>query len=167
MLCLLYSWSSSRAYKRAVPSHFGTRDQFRGEQFFHEPGVGSGWGAMVVSGYFKRLHVLCIFISTLRSTSDHQIPEVEDPCCIGCDWFLVSWGIGKRVWVAWAYPAKPVHRFLPSILDSACCFQSGIQAGRAFSALAHNPEGLAAASVASPALSTDEPSGRLGLGSGR
>ena len=57
--------------------------------------------------------------SALRSTSDHQIPEVGDPYCRGCNWFSVSWGIGKRVWVAQAYPAKPVHRFLPSILDSA------------------------------------------------
>ena len=44
-----------------------------------------GWGGMVVSGYFKRLHFLCTFISAVRSTSDHQIPEVGDPCYRGCD----------------------------------------------------------------------------------
>lgn len=84
----------------------------------------------------------------------------------------MSWGIGKRVWVAQAYPAKPVHRFLPSILDSAQLLpewgpsRTGIP-WEAFEALAHNPEGLAAPSVASPALSTDKHSVGLGLGSGR
>lgn len=52
------------------------------------------------------------------------------------------------MWVAWAYPAKPVHRFLLSALDSAQLLlkwgpsRKGIR-WEAFKALAHNPEGLA------------------------
>ena len=52
------------------------------------------------------------------------------------------------MWVAWAYPAKPVHRFLLSVLDSAQLLpkrgpsRKGIR-WEAFRALAHHPEGLA------------------------
>ena len=48
LLNLTYNWESLKcnvvyytAYIRAaVPKLFGTRDQFRGRQFFHEPGRG-------------------------------------------------------------------------------------------------------------------------------
>ena len=42
-------------YILAVPNLFGTRDQFRGRQFFH--GLGVGWGGHG----FRMIQVHCIY----------------------------------------------------------------------------------------------------------
>ena len=69
----------SICFKAAVPNLFGTRDRFRGRQFFHGPGegVGGGW-------FWDRA-------STLHSSSSPAVqpssgavpacsPEVGDHC---------------------------------------------------------------------------------------
>ena len=53
-----------------VPHLFGTRDQLRGRQFFHEPAVGDGLG-MIQAPDIHRSVYFCSYIS---STSDQQAP---------------------------------------------------------------------------------------------
>ena len=64
----------------AVPSLFGTRDGFRGRQFFHGLGVGEGF--RIIQAYYIYC-VLYFCYGYVSSTSDHQAldPRVWGPPC--------------------------------------------------------------------------------------
>ena len=69
--CTLSAWHSQghcRLSRAAVPNPSGTRDQFRGRQFFMGA-VGNGFGMIQVHYIYCVLHFCCYHIS---STSDHQ-----------------------------------------------------------------------------------------------
>ena len=51
------NWWPQSSYKAAVPNLFGTRDQFRGRQFFHESGCEG-----MVSGWFKCVTFIVCFV---------------------------------------------------------------------------------------------------------
>ena len=57
-------------FKTAVPSLFGTRDQFRGRHFFHEPSVG-GEGFRMIEAHYTYCGVY-LYYYYVSSTSDHQ-----------------------------------------------------------------------------------------------
>lgn len=66
--------------KAAVPNLFGTRDQFRGRQFFHRPRLEGGFGFRMI-----QVHSLCTFFSIIITSAPlqiirHQILEVGSLC---------------------------------------------------------------------------------------
>ena len=56
-------------FRPVVPNLFGTRDKFRGRQFFHGQGVENGF-AMIQAHYIHC--VLYFYYYYISSTSDHQ-----------------------------------------------------------------------------------------------
>ena len=62
-------------YRRAaVPNLLGTRDGFRGRQFFHRLGVGGGCRMLQVHYVYYALYFYYYHIS---STSDHQALDLQ------------------------------------------------------------------------------------------
>ena len=55
------------------PNLYGTRDWFRGRQFFHRLGVGWGWFGDDSSTL--HLYALYFYFYYIRSTSNHQVLE--------------------------------------------------------------------------------------------
>ena len=54
-------------FRPVVPNLFGTRDKFRGRQFFHGQGVENGFGMIQVH------YIHCVlYYYYISSTSDHQ-----------------------------------------------------------------------------------------------
>ena len=76
-----------------VPDLFGTRDQFRGRQFFHRPGQGRWFG-----DDSSAVHLLStlFLVSLHQSTSVHQAldPGGRGPCPRGGDGVLESCCLG-------------------------------------------------------------------------
>ena len=76
-----------------VPDLFGTRDQFRGKQFFHRPGQGRWFG-----DDSSAVHLLStlFLVSLHQSTSVHQAldPGGRGPCPRGGDGVLESCCLG-------------------------------------------------------------------------
>ena len=65
-----------------VPNFFGTRPQFRGRHFFPWLGlVGGGFRMIQVRYIYCALYFYYYYC--ISSTSDHQVPEVGDPCLRG------------------------------------------------------------------------------------
>ena len=70
-----------------IPNLSGTRDQFRGRQFFHKYNVG-GWGRGMVSRIFQGTTFMVHFTSMIITSVPpqiirHETPEVGDPCTGG------------------------------------------------------------------------------------
>ena len=65
-----------------IPYLFGTRDWFRGRQFFHGLRRGDGFRMIQTHSIWWVLYFCYYYISSTSNHQAFQIPEVGDPCSI-------------------------------------------------------------------------------------